>query len=64
MSLAENPVCATFEGYEDLSKTSPLDFTEYSVRWVASNISDATRSLGAESIELCNWLICFIFMLE
>ena len=37
----------------------PLDFSEDDVIWVASKISGAAGVLGAEAIELINWLLCF-----
>ena len=55
----ENPACAAFEEYEDVPKTVPLDFTEDDVTWVASKLSGAAGALGAEAMELRNWLLCF-----
>ena len=55
----ENPICAAFEEYEEVPETVPLDFTEFDVTWVASNRSGAAGALGAEAIELRNWLLCF-----
>ena len=55
----ENPVCAAFEEYEDVPKTVLLDFTEDDVTWVASKISGAAGALGAEAVELRNWLLRF-----
>ena len=55
----ENPACAAFEKYEDVPETVPLDFTEDDVTWVTSKIFGAAGALGAEAIELCNWLLCF-----
>ena len=37
----------------------PLDFTEDDLTWVASKISGAAGTLGAEVIELRNWLLRF-----
>ena len=37
----------------------PLNFTEDDVTWVASKLSDAAGALGAEAIEVINWLLCF-----
>ena len=37
----------------------PLDFTEDEVTWVVSKISGAAGALGAEAIELRNWLLHF-----
>ena len=42
-----------------MPETVPLDFTEDDVTWVASNISGAVGTLGAEVIELINWLLFF-----
>ena len=53
------PTCVAFEGYEDVPETVPLDFTEDDVTWVASKLSGAAGALGAEAIELRNWLLCF-----
>ena len=39
--------------------TVPLDFTEDDVTWVASKLSGAAGALGADAIELRNWLLCF-----
>ena len=39
-------------------ETVPLDFTEYDITWVSSKLSGATGALGAEAIELINWLLC------
>ena len=37
----------------------PLDFTEDDITWVASKFSGAAGALGAEAIELRNWLLHF-----
>ena len=55
----ENQACAAFQEYEDVPKTVPLDFTEDDVAWFASKLSGAAGALGAETIELRNWLLCF-----
>ena len=55
----ENPACAAFEYNGEVPKTVPLDFTEDGVTWVASKLSGAAGVLGAEAIELRNWLLCF-----
>ena len=39
-----------------------LDFSEDDVMWVASKLSGAAGALGAEVIELRNWLLSFRFM--
>ena len=54
----ENPACTAFEEYEDVPETVTLDFTEEDVTWVASKLSGAAGALGAESMELRNWLLC------
>ena len=53
------PTCATFEEYKEVPETVPLDFSEEDFVWVASKISGAVRPLGAEAIDLRNWLFCF-----
>ena len=55
----ENPTCAAFEEYEEGPETVSLDFTEDDVTWVASKLSGAAGALGAEAIELRNWLLHF-----
>ena len=55
----KNPTCADFKVYEEVPETVPLDFTEDDVMWVASKISGAAGALGAEVMELRNWLLCF-----
>ena len=55
----ENTACAAFEDYGDVPKTAPLDFTEDDVTWVASKLSGAAGALGAEAMELRNWLLRF-----
>ena len=42
-----------------MPETVPIDFTEDDVTWVASKLSGAAGALGAEAIELRNWLLCF-----
>ena len=55
----ENPMCASFDEYEDIPETVPLDFTEDDVMWVASKLSVAGGVLGAQAMELHNWLFSF-----
>ena len=55
----EKPTCSAFEEYEEVPETLPLDFMKDDVTWVTSKISSATDALGAEAIELRNWLLCF-----
>ena len=59
VSPAEKPACAALEEYEDVPKTVSLDFTEDDVMWVASKLSSAAGTLGAEAMELFNWLLRF-----
>ena len=47
------------EEYEDVPEAVPLDFTEDDVTWVASKLSGAAGALGAEAMELRNWLLRF-----
>ena len=42
-----------------MPKTVPLDFTRDDITWVASKLSGAAGALGAEEIELRNWLLHF-----
>ena len=42
-----------------MPKTVPLNFTEDDVTWVTSKLSGATGALGAEAIELRNWILHF-----
>ena len=42
-----------------MPETVLLDFSEDDVICVASKLSRATGGVGAEAIELSNWLICF-----
>ena len=60
----EKFMCAYFEDYEDVPETVPLYFTEDDVTWVASKISGAAVSLGAETMALRNWLLRFGFASE
>ena len=53
----ENPACAAFEEYENVPETALLDFTEYDVTWIALKLSGAAGALGAEAIEIRNWLL-------
>ena len=55
----ENPTCADFKEYEEVPEMVPLNFTEDDVTWVTSKLSSAAGVLGAEVIELQNWLLCF-----
>ena len=52
-------MCAAFEGYGEVTETVPLNFTEYDITWVASKLSGVAGALGAEAIELINFLLCF-----
>ena len=53
----EKPTCVAFKKYGDIPKTVPLYFTENDVTWVASKISGVAGALGAEAMELRNWLL-------
>ena len=55
----ENPACASFEEYEEVPEMVPLDFTEDDVPWFASKLYGAAGALGAEAMELRNWLLRF-----
>ena len=61
--LVENHTCAAFEEYKEVTEMVLLDFLEKHFTWVASKLSGATEALGAETIELTNWLLCFRFVL-
>ena len=52
-------MCAAFEEYEELPKMVALNFVEDDITWVISKLSGAADALGAEAIELRNWLLCF-----
>ena len=52
----ENPTCAAFGKYEEVPETVLLDLLEDDVTWVASKISGAAGEMGAEAIELSNWI--------
>ena len=52
-------MCAAFEQYEEVPETVPLDSTENDITWVASKLSGAAGVLGAEAIELHNFILCF-----
>ena len=60
----KNLTCAVFDDYEEVPETVPLTFTEADVTWVASKISGAISTLGAEAIDLCNWLLHFGYASE
>ena len=55
----ENSTCAAFEEYEDVPETVPLEFTEDDITWVAPKLFGAAGALGAEVMELRNWLLRF-----
>ena len=52
-------MCVAFEDYKDVPDTVPLDFTEDDIMWVVSELSGAADALGAEAMELRNWLLRF-----
>ena len=47
-------MCKALEEYKEVPERVPLDFMEDDITWVASKISGV---LGAEAIELSNWII-------
>ena len=47
-----------------MPETVPLDFSEDNVTWVAFKLPGATGALGAEAVELRNWLLRFGCALE
>ena len=55
----ENPTCAALNEYGEVPETVTLHFTENDIPWVASKLSGAAGALGAEAIELRNWILCF-----
>ena len=55
----ENPACASFEEYEEVPEMVPLNFTEDDVTWFASKLYGAAGALGAEAMDLRNWLLRF-----
>ena len=55
----ENPMCKTFEKYGEVPEMVPLEFAEDNVTWIASELSSVAGALGAEAIELRNWLLHF-----
>ena len=57
-------MCASFEEYEEVPETVPLELLEENVMWVASKLSGAAGDLGSEVIELSNWLLCFRYVSE
>ena len=52
-------MCTASEEYKEVPKTVPLDFLEDDVTWVASKLSGTTGALGAEAIDMRNWLRSF-----
>ena len=55
----ENLMCAAFEKYEEVPEMVLLELSEDDVTWVASKLPGAAGALGAEVVELSNWLLCF-----
>ena len=58
-SPVENPTCEAFEEYGEVPETVLLNFMEDDVTWVTSKLSGAAGVMGAEVIELRNWIFCF-----
>ena len=54
-----DPWCSSFERYEEVLETAPLDFLEEVITWVVSKISGALGALGAEALKLKDWLLRF-----
>ena len=50
-------MCTAFDEYEEVKDTVPLYFLEDDVTWVEFRLSGAAGALGAEAIELSNWLL-------
>ena len=59
ISPVENPACVAFKEYGEVPETVPLDFTESDMTLVASKLSGNTGYLGAEAIDLINWILRF-----
>ena len=55
----KSTTCEALDEYGKVPKTVPLDFTRDDITWVASKLSGAAGALGAEVIELRNWILCF-----
>ena len=57
-------MCAAFEEHEEVPETLPLDSVDYDITWIASKLYGAAGALGAEAIELRNWILHFECVLE
>ena len=55
----ESTKCVSFKEHEEVPETVPIDFTEDGVMWFTSNLSGAAGALGAEGIEMRNWIVTF-----
>ena len=60
----EDPPGGTFDAlpskrYKEVPYMVLLDFSEIDVTWLASKLSGAAVSLGAEALEMKNWIIKF-----
>ena len=64
VTLMKTPTCADFDKYKEVPETVPLDLSEDEVTWVAYKISSTARVLGAEAIELSNWILRFGYALK
>ena len=51
--------CYTFERYEKVPETMPLNFLEEDITWVVSKLSGVAGTLGVKALELKNWLLRF-----
>ena len=60
----ENTTCAAFEEYDEVPEMVNLEFLEDVVVWAEYKLSGAAGALGAEAIELRNWLLFFGCVLE
>ena len=50
-------MCSAFEEYKEVLETVSLKFLEDNLEWVASKLLGVAGALGAEAIELSNWLL-------
>ena len=55
----EKTTHAAFDEYKEVPETLPLELSEDNATRVASKLSGAPGVLGAEAIELRNYLLCF-----
>ena len=55
----ENLMCTAFKDYKEVPETIPLDLLEDDSMWMEFKISGSTGALGAEAIDMRNWLLRF-----